>query len=100
VNYPACIGYLIGSLKTAVKNRFKDSSHNFPSKREQHFVIWKNQAIRFSEDGKKLILPNARGKEPLIVKLKRKHLKLLDKWLNQYEGQIRQAILTKKYGRW
>ena len=96
----AIIDYLIGSIKTAVKNRFKDKSHNYPSKRNQHIIIWKNQAIRFSEDGKRIILPNARGKEPLIVKLKKKHLKLLDKWLNQFCGEIKQAVLTKKFGRW
>ena len=93
----AIIDYLIGSIKTAVKNRFIDKNHNYPSRRNQHIIIWKNQAIRF--DGRKLILPNARRKEPLIVKLKKKHLKLLDKWLNQFGGEIRQAVLTKKFGR-
>jgi len=96
----AIIEYAIGSIKTAVKNRFRNKNHNYPSKRNNHIIIWKNQAMRFSKDGKKLILPNARGKEPLIVKLKRKHLKLLDKWLNQFGGEIRQAVLTKKFGRW
>jgi len=71
--------YLTASIKSYLKNKLNDDSHNLPKEVKWYSLIWKNQAIKFV-DGK-IQLSLARGKGKIIVPLKKKHKKQLSRFL-------------------
>ena len=90
--------YLTASIKTYLKNKLKDDSHNLPREVKWYPLVWKNQAIKFV-DGK-MILPLAKGKGKIVIPLNKKHKKQLSKFLNEFNGVIRWVVITRKYGRY
>jgi len=88
--------YLTASIKSYLKNKSNDESHNLPREVKWYPLVWKNQAIKFV-DGK-IQLPLARGKGKIVVPLKKKHKKQLSRFLNEFNGVIRWVVITRKYG--
>lgn len=88
--------YLTASIKSYLKNKLSNESHNLPREVRWYPLVWKNQAIKFVNG--KIQLPLARGKDKIIVPLKKKHKKQLSKFLNEFNGIIRWVVITKKHG--